>query len=58
MKFQYLAAAAMMGVICASAPLHAEPQFNGPGGRGGPSGGPGAMHGGPRGPGPAMHNNR
>lgn len=62
MKFRYFAAAAMMGVMCASAPLHAEPQFNGPGGRGGPQGGPnggpggGAMHGGPRGPGPAMHN--
>lgn len=50
MKFRYLAAAAMMGVMCASAPLHAEPQFNGPGGRGGPNGGPGggAMHGGQR----------
>lgn len=57
MKFHYFAAAAMMGVMCASAPLHAEPQFNG---RGGPNGGPGAMRGGPQhgGPGPAMHNNR
>lgn len=57
MKFHYFAAAAMMGVMCASTSLHAEPQFNG---RGGPNGGPGAMRGGPQhgGPGPAMHNNR